>query len=246
MYSLELKIKKPKLKKWGDFELRKTFEVKQNNNTEGVFGYVVQKIEKSTVVNIGQGKEEEAMGWKAWFGKRLTTSAEIEEFTAGQVKYATHTYYEVFPILNGTTCDETGNCIDDQFQNGGLLRYVLEDGEYVSDDDPPTSGQIKMIGTCVFVQTDEATAKTIHAAIEAKPPSPTLVIGEKEWSLSEETPANGLPYLVDFALPAGRRIVHEVVVSWDIKGKTQVISIPKQNAGRRTKHRRAKRRITRR
>lgn len=236
MYSLELVVEKPKKRKWGDFEVRKTFKVTKDGGTAGVFGYVVQRVEKTTIVNVSDGRV-------------LTTSGDIATFTTQQVQNATQTYYEAFPILNGTTCQgnpsrDRRNCVDDQFQNGALLRYELERGEYYADDDPPTHGRITMVGTCVFFPTDQATATAIYNAIQ-RPTMPTLIIEGTEWSLSPETPANGLPYRDDFELQGDQQVVHDVVVSWNIKGKTEVNSQIRQQAGRSHRRRRTTRRLRR-
>lgn len=225
MYKLELLVDPPETDNWGDFQLRKTYRVSKNNQTAGVFGYVVQKIEKQTSVTVE--------------GKTLTRSTEIQEFTTGQVLHATHNYYEVFPIIQGIPCDgqpkaDRRNCVDDQFQNGAMLRYVPRKTRkgvvYDADDEPPTQGTITMVGTNVFFPTDEATARNIYSGIQT-PKSQSINIDGTEWSLSTETPANGLPYRDEFELPAGAKMIHTVKVSWDIQGNTQVDSSVSQVGG---------------
>jgi hypothetical protein len=224
MYRLELIVDPPETDNWGDFQLRKTFRVTKNNETTGVFGYVVQKIEKTTRVDVE--------------GKTLTRTTEIQEFTSSQVLYATHNYYEVFPILNGNPCDgepqeDRGNCIDDQFQNGPLLRYLPRKTRrgviYEADDEPPTEGSIRMVGTNVFIPTDEATARSIYTAIQTGQTS--IRLQDTEWTLSPETPANGLPYRDEFTLPKGPKTIHNVTVTWNNQGNTQITSKLIQLAG---------------
>lgn len=233
MYTLSIQLTKPPEKHdWGEFEVEKTFTVVSNVPNEPVFGYVVQKVEKVTNVTVHTLKGD----------IQYSTSQDIQKFTENQVNYATHTYYEVFPILNGITCygkpdEERNNCIDDRFQNGALLRYEYDEveKEYYADNEPPTSGTIQMIGTCVFIPTDETIAKRIYSSILNQSQS-TIKIGNVQWSLSENTPANGLPYSEFYEFPKGvKQLIHRVGVMWNKEGKTIMKSEIKMVGGKRKK-----------
>lgn len=223
MYKIDLIVDPPFNDNWGEFAVRKTYRVSAGGTPKGVFGYVIQKVEKVTRFEAA--------------GRTYTTSAEVSEFTSNNVNYATESYYEVFPILNGTTClgrpmRDRGNCIDDQFQNGALLRYEEDDGEQIPDDEPPTTGTIRMVGTNVFVPTTGDVAKSIYDAIMNREAS--IVVGDIEWSLAENTPANGLPYREDFELPSQEHVIHTVDVAWTIEGVTTVTSeVSNTTGGRR-------------
>lgn len=233
----------PQTDKWGEFEVRKTYNV----SPPTAFGYVVQRVSKQTTLIVHHPDKAP---------ETLTTSSQISEFTSNQVNNASDTYYELFPILNGTTCDgepelDRSNCIDDQFQNGAMLRYEAVTRnrrgktplvEYYADDEPATSGTIEMIGTNVFVPTSEAVARDLYTRIQSGAggtwkASPTDV----EWDLSPSTPANGLPYRSSFQMPTGPNVIHNVKVRWDQTGTTTI----SQHAGRRLTRARAASRLYR-
>lgn len=248
MISVRLDVSEPASDNWGEFEVRKTYSVTRGGKSAGVFGYIIQTVDKRTTVEVN--------------GKSLTTSAEISTFTSGNVLNATETYSEVFPILNGTTCygavtEDRAECIDDQFQNGALLRYVeykrKRKGkptvtEWAADDEPPTRGTITMVGFNRFVETDEATARGIAVSIGEDNPvgagagPGTITLTGVEWSLSKDTPANGLPYSADYRVSEHQsHATHRVTVTWGVDGATSVEStVDPQSGGRRRKTYRTK------
>jgi hypothetical protein len=242
MYTLRLVVDKPKPKKWGEFEVRKTYTVTKDGKSDGVFGYVVQFIKKRTTLTLVRPDNTEAT---------YTESDDISKFTSGQVTHATGSYYEAFPILNGqTTCrtkpgPDRDQCVDDQFQNGAMVRYDLEDGVYYANTTPRTRGTITMTGVNVFIPTTKAKAEELFRTIQAGTGG-TWTAGGDEWSLDSTTPANGLPYRPDFKMPAGPRVVHTVRVEWDVTGKTTVTSETPPQGGRRTTRGRAASRSDRR
>lgn len=239
MYKLELIVDDPVTDNWGDFQLRKSYKVTTDTgNPIGVFGYIVQSIDKRTTVTVGDQPTP------------LTTSAEISKFTSQQVNNASDSYFELFPILNGISCEgdpdlDRGNCVDDQFQNGAILQYekVVQKRrgkepliEYYADDEPPTSGTITMKGISVFVPTSEAVARSLYAQIQSGTGGVWKASEtDPEWDLSPATPANGLPFRKSFQMPAGPKVVHSVLVKWDAStgGTTTVTSTVEQQAGRR-------------
>jgi hypothetical protein len=251
MTTVRLNVDEPVFDNWGEFEVRKTYNVSRGGKTEGVFGYVIQTVDKRTEATAG--------------GKEYKTSAEISKFTTGQVLNASESYSEIFPILNGTTCygevtQDRGQCLDDQFQNGAILRYVEYKrkrkgrppvSEWGADDDPPSKGKITMVGFNRFVETDEATARMIaNAIVEDNPVGPvgagagpgTLNLSGVQWSLSEDTPANGLPYNKEYRVPEQQsQATHRVTVTWGIDGVTTVASVvDPQSGGRRKTYRKKK------
>jgi hypothetical protein len=243
MIMITIKLEKPRSGNWGEFEVRKTYSVVNSDKTPA-HGYIIQKVAKKTEV-----KTED--------GKKYTTTTEITELTSGNVANASDTYYEIFPIINGTTCrtDEAAadrsNCIDDQFQNGAIARYTFESdvpGEpptWGVDDDPPTSGKIKMVGVNVFIPLKQEEAEALYDTIDANKGGSVEYNGVT-WNLSKRTPANTLPFTASFPLFSsvvkGRSIaIHTVNVKWGYDGITTVSSkVQQQSAGRRRKTIRAR------
>lgn len=228
---IRLLLDQPVPSTWGEFEVRKTYQV-ANPDGSPANGYIIQQVVKRTSVTMN--------------GTTYTTSTDISTLTSGNVLNASDTYYELFPILNGTTCRGPGrkdraNCIDDQFQNGGIGRYTFESdtpgGEktWALDDDPPTSGTIQMVGRNVFVPTTPADADALYATIQANRGG-TLTLNGVVWNLSPRTPANGLPFTASFplfsSLIRGKPIaVHTVTVTWTPDGRTNVTSVQSMSVG---------------
>jgi hypothetical protein len=237
-----LEVDEPVTNNWGEFEVRKTYRVTRGGKTAGVFGYIIQTVDKRTDILVE--------------GKPLTTSEDISKFTSGQVLNATQRYSELFPILNGTTCygeetEDRTNCIDDQFQNGPLLRYVeykrkRKGGppvvEWEADDEPPTQGTITMVGFNRFVETSEPVARGLADAIVAGGAGAGgLTLSGVVWSLSPDTPANGLPFNAEYqVLEQQSQATHRVKVTWGLDGNTDVVSSVDAQGGRRKKTHRKK------
>jgi hypothetical protein len=240
---ITIKLGRPVPVKWGEFEVRKTYLVKNEDGT-GANGYIIQKVAKTTRAETRDGKT-------------YTSTTDISDLTRGNVLNASDTYYEIFPIINGTTCRnfppaaDRSNCIDDQFQNGGITRYTFESDEegapktWGVDDDPATSGSVDMVGTNVFVPLSKEEAESLYDKIEANKGG-SVVYNGITWNLSKRTPANGLPFTASFplfsSLMKGKRVViHRVNVSWDFTGRTNVTSgVEEKTGGRRRRTIRAR------
>jgi hypothetical protein len=228
-YNIVLLVRDPMFDNWGEFGVRKTYRVSRGRNTKGVFGYIIQTVQKNTQFSTGE--------------QEYRTSEEIAKFTNRNVLNATGIYSEVFPILNGTTCygeetEDRGECMDDQFQNGALLRYEEEDGTFYANDDPPTKGTITMIGYNQFFPTDEETVREIVRTTLSRG---TMKLQGITWTADLNTPARGLLYNSDFRI--GHRAseaTHMVNVSWETDGKTNVKSEVATRGGRRRTYRKKK------
>lgn len=209
-YIIGADVSPAEINPWGDFALRKRYSVTVRGNKRGVFGYIIQHVVKTTDAETRDPP------------KKFTTTKDIETLTSNNVRYATHSYYELFPIINGVGSE------DDEFANGAILTYLPADDTHPdpeADDNPPTKGTISMIGTSVFVPTPLAVARSIARAIESPPKSLIVKVGDLEWSLDKTSPAAGLPYRTDFTMPSGNKLVHTVIVKWDYDGATDVSSM---------------------
>lgn len=226
MSKIELIVDTPEIDNWGQFGLRKTFQVTPPAN-----GYIIQEVVKKTTATTSDGKT-------------YSTTTEINDLTNGNVLNASDTYYELFPIIQGTTCKgvpkrDRSNCIDDQFQNGAILRYVPDDKEWVADDEPATMGTITMIGTNVFIETSKEEAEALYDMINENKGGTFKDKTGNTWNLSPRTPANGLPYATSLipvfsTLTKNKPIVvHNVVVRWKATGATTVTSSQSLVGGRR-------------
>lgn len=202
----------------GDFRVTKHYTVTNlKNPSKKPNGYVVQYIEKRTEVthkcgnkwNITTVSKSECQDSAA--EQTLTRSEDIEKFTAGNVKFMTQNYLELFVIKNGEST------FDDAFQNGAVVKYIWEADEedggklkwqpIIESEDESffTKGNISMRGTNIFLPTSSKITKLYS------------------WDKSTATPANGLPYLEPtdanlaaiFALRASEPLVHELAVSWN-------------------------------
>lgn len=225
--TLTVKDSVKRRKPWGDFTVNKTFSVANGKTQAGIFGVIVQTVSKTTEVTV-----HEETG-----PRTLTTTDEIAKFTSNQVTHATHSYSELFAILDGKSKES------DNFQNGALLRYEKdpETGEVYADDEPPTSGTIKMVGTFAFVETTEELAREIQAKTEKQ--SGSIKFLDCSWSFEATTPANGLGYTTD-PVTLVRPHTHTVTVTWvQDGGKTTVksdITPPAATGGTRRRKRRAR------
>jgi len=207
---------------WGQFTLIRPFVVEriaEGEAREGINGFIVQLIERRAAVTVHDAK-----------GKRyLKTSEEISTFTSGNVQNASDSYYELFVVENGVVLDR------DQFQGGAVLRYV---GIY-ADDNPPTSGEITIVGTSFFVRSNPAKVAEVKTAMEraeaagaTRSATKFRALGEK-WDTFLGKPANGLPFLKEsvsdiLELAASNVLKRTCTVKWDNKGKTRLeeISVP--------------------
>ncbi len=162
------------LKEWGDFRSTIDFTVHlEGNDAVKPTGIIVQKIEKSTRVDIYNNNG-------AGFEQKLQTTQEIREYTNGNVPFMNDDYLEIFNVINGEVVDENGNPYGDQFQNGGICEYDGQ-GNVMCDDELDMSiGEIQQIGQCVFILNDNPNYHTIL---------------DLNWIIDNDSPANGLRYM---------------------------------------------------
>jgi hypothetical protein len=203
---------------WGGFVVQKSFSPPPGE----LSGVIVQTVTKTTRVTVHETPP-----------RVLTTSREIAEFTSNQVQYATHTYSELFPVVNGEVVER------DNFQNGAVLRYEKEKRKWYADDEPPTSGTITMVGTLGFVRLAPSEAKALQAMTDAQAGTwPGL---NAVWSFAPTTPANGLGYTESRPeFPA--QVRHTVTVTWEKDGSPSTVNstVTEVRGGRRRQTRRAR------
>lgn len=210
MYAISIVKDSAVPKVWGEYIVHKEFIVENTtlpvNRTAGVNGFVVQVIRKKTdaYALCGDG-----------YLKRIKS---IEEFTINNVRYMNDSYIELFPIIDGE-CD-----YGDNFQNGGILRYELYDGEYYSNDNPPTLGNIQQIGDIFFIPFDKSIVSSVIEIIDSRHNTNiNRNIMGIDWNFSKNTPANGLPFypyssaIVShlFSLKQSNYITHNVIAEWN-------------------------------
>jgi len=150
----------------GDFRSTIDFTVKSEDD-ETPTGIIVQRIEKSTVVNIynnnGGGLE-----------MTLQTTHDISDYTGGNVPFMNDHYLEIFDVVNGEVTD------GDQFGNGPICKYDEHDDPIVDDELDMSTGKIRQNGQCVFIlNTNPIYAHIINSM----------------WEGNDDSAANGLPYL---------------------------------------------------
>ncbi len=202
----------------GDFRVTKHYTVTNLKNPhKKPSGYIVQYIEKQTEVthkcgnkwNVTTKVKSECQAGAP--ESTLSTSEDIALFTAGNVKFMTQNYLELFVIKDGEST------FDDAFQNGAVTKYIWEADEddggkikwqpIIEDEDESffTKGKISMRGTNIFL------------------PTSSRITSLYAWDKRKSTPANGLPYLEPtaenlaaiFAMRASDPLVHELEVSWN-------------------------------
>jgi len=161
------------LQEWGDFRstIDYTVHLEGNENTRPT-GIIVQKIEKSTRVEIYDNNGGGLL-------QLLQTTQDIHNYTSGNVSFMNDNYLEVFNVAQGVVVDEEGNAYGDQFQNGAICEY--ENGAATCDDELDMSiGEILQTGECVFIlNTNPIFNRIIHSMLPG----------------NRATAANGLPYL---------------------------------------------------
>lgn len=210
MYSISIINNENIPEKWGDYTVHKEFYITNNlknkNKNIGVNGFIVQIIIKRT--------DAYALCGDGYIKKII----DIDEFTNNQVQFMNDSYIELFPIINGV-CE-----YGDNFQNGELLQYEKYKGKYYTNDNPPTLGKIQQIGQIIFIPVEDIEiVKTVLYRIENPSNNTKLTILGLEWNLSENTPANGLPYrhynLKDIntlsKLKNSNYIEHRVIAEWN-------------------------------
>jgi hypothetical protein len=213
------------VRSWGDFQLIRPFVIERIVPGEpegGLNGFIVQRIERTATVTVHSAPP-----------RTLTTSDQIADFTNQQIQNAVGTYYEMFAVNNGKILDR------DQFQGGGILRYVKEGGEYVGETNPNTSGTIKIVGKSVFVRSSSDSVRKAEKAMARAESGPAtrlstqLSVLGKTWSTFTATAANGLPFLeageeeqLFGALAASNVLTRTCTVTWGgEEGKTTLREI---------------------
>jgi hypothetical protein len=194
--------------RWGEFTLIRPFVV----GGEEANGFIVQRIERTATVTVHDD------------GRVLKTSGEISSFTGGNVANTVDTYYELFVVENGEALDR------DQFQSGAVLHY---DEAGFADDDPPTSGTLKIVGTSVFVSAPAADIARAKDAMEraesagATRASTRVKALGVDWDAFKETPANGLLYAKNAATALGlgesNQLKRTCAITWGEDGKSRLV-----------------------
>ena len=184
---------------WGEFSVYKEFNVyNSKNKREGVFGYVVQKVDKNTnIIYLEDNKI-----------KKINTTEDIMKFTSNQVNYSNTSYYEIFFIINGIST------VGDIFQNGAILHYNIENtNDIYADDEVPTAGTIVISGESFFIK--DSKENVIKNSKKKNPKIYNMI-----WDTDDDLPSNGLPY--SLTLPEdiinnieSNIIIHKVSVKWD-------------------------------
>jgi hypothetical protein len=219
---------------WGNFTVYKAFDVikllpkdpnikinrrktvKRNNctkskskllNINGINGYILQKVTKTTNAQVL---------CRDGIIKKIKN---IEIFTNQNVKYMNEDYYELFPILNGKSCNA------DSFQNGEILQYFeFNNGIIEGDNNPPTKGIIEQIGKLCFISESFSSVKNVVEIMNRN----RKIITDKyieifgiKWNINTILPANGLPYNNSklpealFMIADSNIIKHIVNVEWN-------------------------------
>jgi hypothetical protein len=222
---------------WGDFTVHKDFNVSYNsrmsnkklipkitknktkrntnyckrgtrkNTTNGINGYILQEVRKHTVAYV-------------LCKNGLKKINDIAKFTDGNVKYMNDSYYELFPVLDGKACS------GDNFQNGEILRYVIDNNTKKpgGDNNPPTRGTIKQTGKICFIPAPYmsviSTQLKMRKNIRTVKDTYITIFGI-DWNINRLLPANGLPYSTSDAVidlynkSKSNTINHIVTVEWN-------------------------------
>jgi hypothetical protein len=197
---------------WGEHTVHKEFlvenAVKNKNKNIGVNGFIVQIIMKKTDAYV------------LCNDRHIRNITNIDEFTSNNVRFMNSNYIELFPIIDGI-CE-----YGDNFQNGGILKYEKYRGKYYTNNNPPSLGTIDIKGHIFFIPFDKETVESVLKSIKSKKKKEKEIeynILGINWSLSNNTPANGLPfypyskevinYLLEFK--NSNYIIHNVNAKWN-------------------------------
>jgi hypothetical protein len=204
----------------GEFVVHKEFKIKSKNNPRKrkIFGYVIQKVEKTTDAYIIKDNKENKI-------------ANISKFTNNFVNYMNDSYYELFFIIDGLSS------YGDNFQNGAILEYTYDNsnGTYGPDDRTDTKGIITVKGTSSFILANEKEVKSnqniVNSEMNINNVENSINILGINWLLDKKSPANGLPFIL---IEEGKEIQtlkrdsnvleHIVEVKWDTTKKIDGIS----------------------
>jgi hypothetical protein len=211
----------------GNFSVTKEYNVSllPKNKIEGI---IIQCVRKTSAVMDATGKV-------------YNTSDMIRDLTSGVVQYSNDSYFEIFDLY------KNGNSkYADAFQNNAMVQYEsLDTGElipYTYDVTDPmyetykTAGEINVYGENCFISRSNPIYSTIMSL---------------NWNNSENTPANGLPYLpystdihhLIFSSSDSNILTHSVNVKWNFNNPKSVVksSVITQNynptyGGKKHKH----------
>ncbi len=209
-------------RKCGDFRVTKHFVVTNlKKPLAKPNGYIIQLIEKRTYVITKCGDQWDKTNKGSSICEvgapetLLINSDDIDKFTAGNAKYMTHNYLELFEVKDGE------GKWDDTFQNGAVVKYEWDwDGPkkkrkmwhpIIEDVDESffTRGKIIMTGSNIFI------------------PASTNLKKMFKWDSRKSTPANGLPYLevtpenlaTIWAMRKSEPLVHSLEITWGYPGE---------------------------
>jgi hypothetical protein len=209
-YNIESKIKINNIREWGDFTISKNFIIKSTKGIKqkDINGYIIQRITKLTKVKV----------YKKNSKKVLTTTKQILKFTNNKVDHMSTSYFEVFIVIGGKSVYK------DVFDNSAILRYIEDDdGIFYTNEDLLSSGKIEMEGVSIFIPYNGKDIKDKFKNGD--------LFGLK-WDVSDDTPANGLPYIKSTVLKdkkllkiikadiQSNQLVHSVLVKWTKQGDT--------------------------
>jgi hypothetical protein len=206
----------------GEFVVHKEFKIKSkiNPRKRKIYGYVIQKVEKTTDAYIIKDNIQ-------------TKIANISEFTNNYVNYMNESYYELFFIIDGIST------YGDNFQNGAILEYTYNNsnGSYGPDDRTDTKGIIRIKGTSWFISATENEVKINQNIVNSNSEMNINNVGKSinilgiNWSLDKNSPANGLPFIL---IEEGKEIEtlkrdsnileHNVEVKWNTTKRINGIS----------------------
>lgn len=203
----------------GEFVVHKEFQVKLNTSPrkKKIFGYIIQKVEKNTEAYTNKNSIKNSI-------------KNISKFTSDYVRYMNDSYYELFFVIDGESTS------GDNFQNGAILEYTFNNsnGSYGPDDRTNTSGAIDIKGTSWFIPSTENEVKNnnymVNSATNNNSNKSIEILGII-WSLSQNTPANGLPFIsikngknVEKLQSDSNIVLHIVEVKWNTLEKINGIS----------------------
>jgi len=146
----------------------------------------------------------------------------IDTFTREQVIHMNADYYELFPVLKGTSVNS------DHFGNGAILHYEYDKDmkKWVANNNPPTKGKIIQIGTSGFIPMEKKEVEKIARKIKdqcrpSKKKSCTLMVFDIEWDHTIFSYAKGLPFTTKDIRERIQSFIqsplkqHTIIAEWD-------------------------------
>jgi hypothetical protein len=94
--------------------------------------------------------------------KQLQKIEDIDAFTSDRIVDMNADYYELFPVVNGTSV------YSDHFGNGAILHYDYDKNkdEWFANNNPPTKGRIIQTGTSGFIPMEKKEVEKIARKIK--------------------------------------------------------------------------------